>query len=280
MVEVPENLRLTAADNPEVEQWVAGLPGVVDELVARWGLRLGEPYRPGGSASWVAPAGDGRVLKVGWLHDEALHEADGLRAWDGRGTVRLLADDRFGETCALLLEACEPGTTLRTALPPAEQDEIVAGILPRLWIEPALGHPFRTLGQMCEMWARDFDPMGTPDAGLARTGLETWLELPATADRSVLLCTDLHPDNVLAAQREPWLVVDPKPYLGDPAYEPTQHMFNFRDRLFADPGAFADRMAGLLDLDAQRVRQWLFARCVLEADEWAPLWDVARRLAP
>jgi streptomycin 6-kinase len=277
---IPENLRLTAEGEPEVAAWVAGLPAVVGDLAARWSLPLGEPFQPGGSASWVAPAGPGKVLKVGWLHDEALHEADGLRAWDGRGTVRLLDDERFGETCALLLEACEPGTTLRTSLPPLEQDSVVAGILPRLWIEPAEGHPFRTLGQMCEMWARDFDPLATPDAGLARAGLEVWLGLAGSADRSVLLCTDLHPENVLAAQREPWLVVDPKPYVGDPAYEPTQHMFNFRDRLVSDPGGFADRMAGLLDLDSRRVRQWLFARCVLEADEWAPLWGVARKLAP
>jgi streptomycin 6-kinase len=96
----------------------------------------------------------------------------------------------------------------------------------------------------------------------------------------VLLCTDLHPDNVLRAEREPWLIVDPKPYVGDPAYDPVQHMLNFPDRLATDPAAFAGRMATLLGLDADRVRLWLFARCVLEAEREPGLWAVATRLAP
>ncbi|MBL7258706.1 aminoglycoside phosphotransferase family protein [Paractinoplanes lichenicola] len=50
-----------------------------------------------------------------------------------------------------------------------------------------------------------------PDPGLARAALDVWRELPRSAPRQVLLCTDLHPGNVLRAEREPWLVVDPKP---------------------------------------------------------------------
>ena len=77
----------------------------------------------------------------------------------------------------------------------------------------------------------------------------------------------------------PWLIVDPKPYVGDPAYDAIQHMLNFPDRLAADPGAFADRMAGLLGVDTERVRQWLFARCVVDAERRPDLWSVAVRLS-
>jgi streptomycin 6-kinase len=105
-------------------------------------------------------------------------------------------------------------------------------------------------------------------------------ELPRTAGSSALLLTDLHHDNVLAAEREPWLVIDPKPYVGDPAYDTLQHMINFPDRLAADAGGFADRMAGLLDLDARRVRLWLFARCVQESPQYPELRHVATALAP
>ena len=108
-----------------------------------------------------------------------------------------------------------------------------------------------------------------------RAGLDLWRTLPTTATDKVLLCTDLHPDNVLAAEREPWLVVDPKPYVGDPAYDAIQHMLNFPDRLATDPAGFAGRMAALLDLDALRIRQYLFARCVIEEQ-----WDVVKTLAP
>jgi streptomycin 6-kinase len=98
--------------------------------------------------------------------------------------------------------------------------------------------------------------------------------------RPVLLCTDLHHDNVLAAAREPWLAIDPKPYVGDPAYDTLQHMLNFPGRLAADPAGLARRMAGLLDLDADRVRLWLFARCVQESVCEPNLRTVAVRLAP
>ena len=105
-------------------------------------------------------------------------------------------------------------------------------------------------------------------------------ELPATADRHVLLATDLHAGNVLAAEREPWLVIDPKPYVGDPAYDPVQHLLNCPERLRTDAAALADRMADLCGVDRERLRLWLFARCVVESASWPWMADVARRLAP
>jgi streptomycin 6-kinase len=96
----------------------------------------------------------------------------------------------------------------------------VAGLLRRLWSSPPDGHPFRPLRAMCDAWAVEFEHRfatspGVLDPGLARAGLELFRGLPATAERGVLLCIDLHAENGLAAQREPWLVVDPKPYVGD-----------------------------------------------------------------
>jgi len=110
--------------------------------------------------------------------------------------------------------------------------------------------------------------------------MELLRRLPATAGRQVLLCTDLHAGNVLAAQREPWLVIDPKPYVGDPTYDGLQHMLNCEERLRADPRGFAERMAQLLDLDADRVTMWLFARCVQESIDQPHLREVAASLAP
>jgi streptomycin 6-kinase len=243
--------------------------------------------------AWVTPArtatGDRVVLKLGWTHDEALHEADGLRAWDGRGTVRVIDSLSAGTTTALLLEACEPGTQLSKVLPEPEQDVVIAGLLRRLWIEPPAGHPFRQLTEMCDRWAARYEAASAAarargedqlDVGLARAGIELFRELPASAGQSVLLCTDLHHDNVLAAAREPWLVIDPKPYVGDPAYDTLQHILNYPHRLAADPAGFAARMAGLGDLDPQRVRLWLFARCVQESADDPVLRQVAIALAP
>lgn len=74
---------------------------------------------------------------------------------------------------------------------------------------------------------------------------------------------------VLAAEREPWLAIDPKPYIGDPTYDPLQHLLNCNQRLVADPRGFARRIADLLHLDADRLQLWLFARCVIESAEWS-----------
>ena len=128
--------------------------------------------------------------------------------------------------------------------------------------------------------ARQQPAPAAPDPGLVRAGLALFRELPASTDRRVLLATDLHAGNVLAAAREPWLVIDPKPHVGDPAYDPLQHMLNCDDRLRSDPGGLARRMAGLLDLDPDRVLRWLFARCVQESAGCPALAEVARRIAP
>jgi streptomycin 6-kinase len=131
---------------------------IVDGLARRWSLRLGEPFQPGGCSSWVAPAADpaGRdvVLKVGWCHDEAAHEADGLRARQGRGTALLHDAHVSDRTSALLLECCRRGTALAELAPEPEQDVVVAGLLLKLWIAPAASHPFRPLQQMCLAWPR------------------------------------------------------------------------------------------------------------------------------
>ena len=232
-------------------------------------------------------AGAQVVLKVGWRHPEAEREADGLRAWRGEGTVRLIDALRFEDTSALLLERCEPGTALADVLPALDQDVVVAHLLRRLWIEPQPGHPFRTLSSMCDRWAEEFehkhaasDPRLRLDPGLARAGIELFRALPRTADRTVLLYTDLHPENVLAAQREPWLAIDPKPYVGDPTYDALQHMLNHPNRLATDPTGFVRRMAELLDLDRSRLRDWLFARSVQESIDAPNLREVAIALRP
>ncbi|MFC9834582.1 aminoglycoside phosphotransferase family protein [Rhodococcus sp. NPDC127530] len=160
-LELPTNLvrEMTELDAPR-RTWLADLPAVVETVSREWSLEVGRPFQPGGVTSWTAPArtaaGERVVLKVGWRHDEALHEADGLAAWNGDGAVRLLAHHVLDHTTALLLEACEPGTPLSDIRPPEEQDVVIAGLLRRLWIEPAADSPFRPLTSMCDVWADEF----------------------------------------------------------------------------------------------------------------------------
>jgi streptomycin 6-kinase len=248
------------------------------DIADRFGVAIGPPLAHGGSSAWIAHARRGSVryvLKIAQLHDESLHEAEGLRVWAGDGAVRLVDEYRVGTTTALLLEECRPGTELRTE-PPERQDEVLAGLLRRLWRRPPPDVPFRPLAQMCACWADEAEANGVPAE--FQDGLDLFRALPLDAPTSCLLATDLHPGNILAAEREPWLVIDPKPYVGDPHYDVLQHLLNNSERLHADPGRWIHRMAGLLDLDEDRLRQWLYARCVQESPEQPDLLHVARQL--
>lgn len=263
-------------------------------------------------------AGDGLVLKVGFRFEsgEQRDEAAALRIWDGDGAVRLYESVETPTATALLLERCVPGSRLRDVLPEPARDLVVADMLRRLWARASAarpsgqtdgtltngagsigavtgsapadgGWPFRPLTEMCDAWADQFwrdyaaaDPASRLDSGVARDGIALFRELPRTADRAVLLCTDLHSENILVARRAPWLVIDPKPYLGDPAYDLLQHMINCDDRLACDPVGLCDRMAGLAGADPGRARLWLFARAVQESVGSTLLREVAGRLTP
>lgn len=290
-VSIPPALSEAAARDASRSRWLQDLPDRIRRAERAWELRLGDPYLPGGQTAWVAPAvdpaGDELVLKISWRHPESEHEADGLRHWDGDGAVRCIDDAKLtDDTSALLLERCVPGQDLGSA-PEHEQDVVIAGLLRRLWSKaPAPGHPFQTLAHMCEMWAesttRRLNQASAglqADLGLVGTGLELMRELPASAEDGALLCTDLHAANVLSAEREPWLAIDPKPYVGDPAYDTTQHMLNCAERLATDPVGLAGRMAALTGCDSERVRLWLFARCAQESIRDPSMRHPARLLA-
>jgi streptomycin 6-kinase len=281
---IPERLVSACRGVDERINWLERLPSLLQTLAFRWSLTIGAPFADA-SCAWVAPVthmdGTSSVLKIGMPHMEGEHEADGLRFWNGEPTVSLLeVDDEAG---AMLLERCEPGTPLGT-MAESEQDVTIASMLRRLWRVPTEPHPFRRLSEMTALWASEtqVDIDRWPDAGLVREGLNLFQELGRAAPGDVLLATDLHAGNVLRARREPWLVIDPKPFVGDPAYDATQHLLNRRERLRSDPDETIRRMVDLLGLEFERVKLWTFARAAAGPRED---WDdesmaLARSIAP
>ena len=284
--EFPERLAANCRKSSARTEWLHRLPDTLRGLERQWSLTLGPPFDTEDvSCAWVAPAacagGSSAILKIGMPHMEAEHELEGLRFWNGDPTVRLLRADVA--TGAMLLERCEPGTPLR-ALPEPDQDVVLAGLLRRLWRSPAGPHPFRPLSALMDFWSAETLAAVEqwPDAGLVRAGLDLMQELPRTAPAEVLLATDLHAGNILRAARQAWLVIDPKPFVGDPAYDATQHLFNCDARLLADPRGTIRRMADLLALDHERIRLWMFARAAAEPrTTWTNprLLAIARALA-
>jgi streptomycin 6-kinase len=178
-----------------------------EELAARWQLTLGDEYPPGVCGRvWRADRADGTraVLKVMTIVDrETRQEPDALERWDGDGAVRLLARD--DERPAMLLERCDPGTPL-TSVSTEEAMDVVCELLPRLW-KHADG--FMRIDDYAPYLVEDLADCTSPrlkDAALAYLR-----ELVPTQGERVLVHQDLHGSNVLAAEREPWLVIDPKP---------------------------------------------------------------------
>jgi streptomycin 6-kinase len=208
----------------------------------------------------VVPAGD-TVLKIQWPHHESEHEAAALEVWNGDGAVQLLAHD--AQRNALLLERCRPGTDLSEAGPDAAL-QVLARLLPRLW-KPA-GPPFRSVAEEVEWWTiRDeWERRGRPfDETLVDAALEAFEELTPGQGEQVLLHQDLHGANVLAAEREPWLVIDPKPLVGErefglaPIIRSSELGHSRRAVLHR-----LDVLTGELGLDRERARGWAIGQTI------------------
>jgi len=192
--------------------WLAALPGIVAECAEHWSLRLEEPVDT--PHSLVVPAGD-VVLKVNApSHFEADHEADALARWNGAGAVQLLARDDGRR--AFLCERCRPGTPLWDT----DFDElvVVAPMLARLSIELEAAEPFRLLADEADRWAEELPRRNDLSGRAVEPALLDYaLDVLRTVDRDArfLANQDLHAGNVLSAARELWLVIDPKPLVGE-----------------------------------------------------------------
>ena len=285
---IHEFLRAARETSADGSAWLDRLPNLVATASDRWGLTLvGTPY-DGGMSGWVAPvvhSGGEAVLKVTWPHPEAATEAATLRWWDGDGAVRLLAED--SEAWVMLLERCAPGVPLGDAGLPNERGlAIGAELLNVLWskgIPTADSSPFSSMQEMCDRWAdvaeRRLEKHGSElsalgiDPGILNLGVELVRTLPHSATRKVLVHGDFNPSNILAAQRMPYLAIDPKPLIGDPAYDPWSLVAQL-DWPFRRADALTvmrqriRQLATLLDLLPERIAAWGIARDV-EGGLWA-----------
>jgi streptomycin 6-kinase len=281
---IPTKLFQNLAHNADGTHWLEGLAESIVVIRDRWELELEQPLVEQASCSWVAPChlvdGTKAILKMGFPHMEARDEITGLLCWDGDPVVKVLDYDK--ELNAMLLERCFPGTALRTR-PEQEQDSVIATMLNRLWECPIPLDTFRPLSLMIDNWSKQAikNKANWPDPGLVNVALQIYKEYAADTNQQVVLATDLHAGNVLQAQREPWLVIDPKPFYGDPTYDATQHLLNCQDRLQADAEGTIRKFSDLLEIDYERLNHWMFARLVVNTgDQMEPAADFVQNLAP
>lgn len=279
---------LGMADRGEAwADWVHGLPRVAEDLMAQWELELdGLPMH--GFCALVLPVrgpDQDAVLKISFPDDETEHEHLALRAWDGRGAVRLLRAEPHRR--AILLERLSDDKL--DSVDPETACEVVAGLYSHLHV-PA-GGQFRRLSEWTHGWAERLRtlPREAPvPRRLVTQAVAIAREFADDPDTDgTLIHGDLHYLNVLAGEREPWLAIDPKPLSGDPHLEPAPMLWNRWDEAVAGGDARASirqRFHVLVDaaaLDEDRARAWMVLRLVSFAvEQWHEALDVGGATRP
>ena len=262
-VELPDGVLGMARRAPDWARWVDRLPKLAVGILEDWRLtQVGIAQH--GYCALVLPVttadGEAAMLKVSFPEEESEHEHLALRRWDGHGAVRLLRADPSRR--ALLLERLHDRDL--THLPDLEACEVVAGLYRRLHV--VAPPQVRRLSAVVETWVEMLS--GLPrDAAVPRRLVEQSLAIArdfvADPDTDgVLVHGDLHYLNVLAADRDPWLAIDPKPLSGDPHFECAPMLWN-RWQEALDSGdvrrAVRRRFHTLVDmagLDEHRSRDW------------------------
>lgn len=252
--------------------WLAQLPARVHEYCQRWNLCIDGPVMHGYIALVVPVTHHGEpcVLKLSWVDDETIHEAAALTMWAGNGSVRLL--DADVDAGVLLLERLDASRNLTTV--DIDQAVVVAAQLLRRLAVPATNH-FPSLQHYADKkahtirkdWARHGRPF--PDNYLCL--IESLCQQLASSTSNSLVHWDLHYENILSGEREPWLAIDPKVSVGDVEFGVAQLLWNRFDQ-----ASLADRFQTLVQtaaLDDERARAWTIVR---SADYW--LWTLGARL--
>jgi streptomycin 6-kinase len=282
VIEVPAELAAFHARfrGDEGREWIARLPGLAAQAFDRWALTLDGRMRHG-MVGLVLPVrlkdggnneGGTAVLKLQHIDEEHLGEGTALRVWAGGGAVLLLDEHETDGTSMLLLERLDADRSLATV---KEDDAVgvIKGLLTRLNAHQAPAG-IRTLDDIVAKMLADVPEAVTKLVdSRERSLLIRWAD--AVNDLGPagyrLLHWDLHYENVLAGEREPWLAIDPKPLAGDPGFDLLPALHNRWDEVVASGdvrSAVRRRFDQLSEgLDRDRAIAWTLAR-VLQNSLW------------
>lgn len=256
---VPDSL-LWLETHPGGKDWLTRLPEILETAFDRFRLRpAGAPFT-GGCVSYVLPVERDdldAVLKIQFIDRESRFEAEALAHWHGSGAIRLL--DHAPDLGAMVLERCRPGRFLADD-PDADHLTVLAGLLRQLLVPAAA--PFTLLVDEACHWMdalpRNWEQNGRPcERRLVDAAMSALADLVLEETAAVLLHQDLHGHNVLSSRRAPWLAIDPKPLVGDPAFalSPIVRSFEFGHSRAATLHRL-HRLSEELELDRERARLW------------------------
>jgi streptomycin 6-kinase len=279
VIQVPVSVLEFAGRGPDWAAWVDLLPKLAATLLEEWELVAdGDPMS--GWTALVLPVrtrdGEPAVLKLVCPGEEEEHEHLALQRWGGNGAVRLLRADPARR--ALLLERLHQRDL--TDLWDLEACEVVAGLYSRIHV-PALPQ-LRLQTAYVERWSDDLArlPRNAPvPHRLVEQARSLGRDLVTDdASTGTMIHGDLHYENVLAGEREPWLVIDPKPTSGDRHYEVAPLLWNRWEELRGPEngqsirGGVRRRFMTIVDaagMDEDRARDWVIVRMIHNA-----MWEI------
>lgn len=275
MIEIPQGFarNTVAREGESGSNWIATLPGLVDDLLQRWNCTPVEPPLHG-HVGIVVPVRHRdlppAVLKVSYPHPGNVHEPDAFATWAGRGAVVLY--ERDDTHFAMLLERATPRTL--ADVDDADEAATTAGRLARRLAVPAPAQLPR-LRDRVEQWAtnlrQDTDHLRNPLPHRVVAAAVATLSEIGPDQPDTLVHGDLHYTNIMRGQREPWLAIDPKGYVGDPAYDTITVLGSHYKALLAadDPTSALLRclaiFADAAEIDRDRARRWAQVRAVTAA---------------
>ncbi len=275
-------------------RWLEQLPALLAEAAERWSLQVLPPF-PVESYSYVAPAirfgSEPVVLKVGVPGRELTCQIAALRYWDGSGVCRLLEAD--AEQGLLLMERLLPGEPLKVVTSDEQITQIALDVMQRLWkpapeqkVYPTVAEWANDLGLLRAEFKGGYGPF--PPAWIDRAERQ-FAELMSANSPSLLIHGDMNWGNILRAQRQPWLAIDPKGVIGDPLYDVATFLNDPPDGLSKAElqKLLARRIAQIaetLNVDRQRVKTWAQAHCILAGywtyqDHPGPGWEPSFEMA-
>ncbi|MEU8345545.1 aminoglycoside phosphotransferase family protein [Spirillospora sp. NPDC048832] len=279
-IDVPDVFAASyGAHGAEARAWIAELPRLGGEFLERWGLRPDGPPAYG-MASLVLPVlrsdETPAVLKLQQLREETVGTAAGLRTWNGNGIVRLLDHDENSAT--QLLERLDAARPLSSIADDTTALRVLADLMARLTSVPAP----TGLRRLSDIAAAMLDRVPQAVSALRDPAEQRLVRICASAVAELmgepgdrLLHWDLHYDNVLAGEREPWLAIDPEPLAGDPGFELLPALDNRWDEVEATGDVTRavlrrfDLLTEVVGLDRNRATGWTLGRVLQNA-----LWEV------
>ena len=255
-------------------RWMESLPRIIEEIEENWRVKLAAPFQ-NLSYHYVAPCffEDKReaVVKIGFPGEvkNIGNERKMLEYLDGNSVNRLYDFDerRF----AFLLERLTPGENLKSVCAGNPQEAVAIAIetMRKFWQPPPAGHDFESL----ETWFDGFkraENTGFEQEYMAKAR-NFFERLNSPPAEKMLLHGDFHHENILSAQRQPFLAIDPKGIVGHKAYDITVFLLNHANWLKTEPdfrdnlNSAIEHFAAAFEIATVDLRRWCFAHSVLSA---------------